>query len=137
MLICENGAAGMIFFFFKPKDAYLIFGQLQKRGTKIFTSFNRRREKRNVRSKWTPLMHLSVRSKPPLTGKVFRKSYKSKTRNYFTIYYVIFILVAKNIYMKELNLKVGSQWPRHVKFWWYLVFLTFTWKIEFKSGFTI
>ena len=49
----ENGAADMIFF--PPEDALLIFRQLQKRGRKIFTHFNRRREKQDVGSSGPPL----------------------------------------------------------------------------------
>ena len=36
-------------------------GNYKERERKIFTRLDRRREKRNVGSKWTPLMHLSVK----------------------------------------------------------------------------
>ena len=54
----ENGVADMIFF--PPKDALLIFRQLQKEG-KIFYPIKQEARKRNVGSKWTPLMQLSVK----------------------------------------------------------------------------
>ena len=47
----------MNFFHQKMRNWYL--GNYKKEG-KIFTRLNRRREKRNNGSKWTPVMHLSV-----------------------------------------------------------------------------
>ena len=44
-----------IFFHQKMHNWYL--GNYIKKGRKIFTRLNRRREKQNVGSKWTPFMH--------------------------------------------------------------------------------
>ena len=59
--VCENGAADMIFFHQKMRNWYLGNSKKKKKRRKkkkwrkIFTSLNRRHEKRNNGSKLTPL----------------------------------------------------------------------------------
>ena len=67
MLINVKMAQPISFFFDQKKRNWYIGNyekkkkkKKKKRGRKIFTRFNRGREKRNVGSKWTPLMQLSV-----------------------------------------------------------------------------
>ena len=54
--------AGDVNFFFHQKMRNWYLGNYKKRWRKIFTRLNRRRENQNLGSKWTPLMHLSVKS---------------------------------------------------------------------------
>ena len=49
-------------FFFTEKCVTDIQAIYKKEGRKIFTRLNRRREKQNVGSRWTPLMHLSFKN---------------------------------------------------------------------------
>ena len=50
-----------IWLFIHQKMRKWFLGNYKKRGGKFITRLNRRREKQKVGSKWTPLMHLSVK----------------------------------------------------------------------------
>ena len=63
----ENGEADIIFFFTKRCVTDIQAKKKKKKkkiGRKIFTRFNRRRDKQNVGPEWIPLMHSSVNVVP-------------------------------------------------------------------------